>query len=246
MQLSNTTTKDGLLQRYEDYTNLDDGVVTSDTTLKAKAVVDLNETIFDLTTEIMISDDDFQWDDPNRTDYAVATTPLVANQRDYQFDNLSFLSLRRVDVSYDGTTFYRATPWDSSQEFDGIGNDTTVDNRFSRTEPVYDPKAFGFWLYPRATATDVANGGLIRIEFNRAFDVFTTTSADTKEPPIDRPWHDLIAMGAAGKYLIRKGDRRAGNLVALYEQGKQKMLSYYGRRNEDAQLLFNPQVDDYS
>ena len=140
MQLSDTTNKTGLLQRYEDYTNMDDGVVTGDSVLKAKAINDLNETLFDLTTAIMIADDNFQWDDPNRTDFPVATTPLVAAQRDYQFDSISFLSLRRVDISWDGTTYYRATPFDSSQELDGLGNDATVDNRFSRTEPMYDPQ----------------------------------------------------------------------------------------------------------
>lgn len=245
MQFSDTTNKDGLIQRYEDYTNLDDGVVSGDTTLLAKATADINETLHDLTTEIMLSDDNFQFDDPYRTDYAVATTPLVADQRDYQFDAISFLSLTRVDITYDGTNYYRATPFDSGAYFEGLGNDTLTDNEFSKTEPKYDPKAFGFWLYPRASAQDVTNGGEIRIEFNRSFAEFDTTDT-TQEPPIVRPFHELIAIGAAMKYLLRKRDPNAGSLKALYEEGKAQMKSFYGRRNEDFSLTFSPQIQDYS
>lgn len=245
MQFSDTTNKNGLIQRYEDYTNFGDGVVTDDPTLLSKVTADINETLHDLTSEIMLSDDNFQFDDPYRTDYAVATTPLVASQRDYQFDSISFLSLTRVDISYDGTNYYRATPFDSGAYGEGLGNDTLTDNDFSKTEPMYDPKAFGFWLYPMADATDVSNGGEIRIEYNRSFAEFATTDT-TKEPPIVRTFHELIAIGAAMKYLIRKRDPNAASLKVLYDEGKEAMKKFYGRRNEDFTLTFNPQIQDYS
>lgn len=244
MQFSNTTEKNGLIQRCERYTNLGDGVISGDSTLLAYFTTDINETQYELMTEIMKSQDTFEWDDPNRVDYPIATTPLVADQRDYQFDSISFLKLRRVDVTYDGSNYYRATPFDSSSYLQGFGNDTDVDANFDKTSPKYDPKAFGLWLYPRASATDVASGAKLRIEFTRAFDEFATTDT-TQEPPIDRPFHDLIAIGASYKWAATKGNRNRDELLAMYKEGIENLKRYYNNRNEDMMMILNPQIDDY-
>lgn len=243
MQYNDTTNKNGIIQRIEDYTNLGDGVISSDSTLLKKFTADVNETVHDLTTDIMLLQDSFDWDDPYKTDYPIATTPLVASQRDYQFDNISFLKLKRVDVSYDGVTYYRATPFDSAAYMDGMGNDTKTDAQFTKSEPMYDPKAFGFWLYPMADATDVSNGGVIRIEYSRGHTEYVSTDI-TKEPPIDRPFHDLIALGAAARWAIRKRQSNAGDLLGLYEQGKTKMIQHYDKRNEDSFINFKHNVID--
>lgn len=245
MVYSDTSNKDGIIQRIEDYTNLGDGVISGDTTLLKKVTSRVNETCDELMLTIMESQDNFDWDDPTRTDFPVATTPLVANQRDYQFDNISFLSIKRMDVSWDGSTYYRATPFDSASYAEGMGNDTTVDGNFDRTEPKYDPKSFGFWLYPRATAADVTAGGKIRIEFIRSFDPYTYDDT-TKEPPFASPFQELIAIGAAMRYLLIKGDPKAGNLRVLYQEGIEKLKKYYGRRDADFQLVFNPQIPNYN
>lgn len=253
MQFNDTTNKKGLLQRYERHTQYGDGVVTGDTDLSKVATVDINETIYMMTNEIILSDDNFEWDDPYKSDYPIATTPLVASQRDYQFDSISFLKLKRVDVSWDGSTYYRADPFDSGAYMDGLGNDDNVDKNFSRTEPQYDPKAFGFWLYPRATASDVASGGKIRIEYQRAYTEFDYTDTTT-EPPIDRPFHDLIAIGAALKNPNISNDQynKLQNMFGTklpngdWTGGMGQLLNHYGSRNEDAQLVFNPSIEDYT
>lgn len=253
MQFNDTDTKNGLIQRYERHTQLGDGVVSGDTDILKQATVDINETIYDITSELIVSDDNFEWDDPYKTDYPIATTPLVAGQRDYQFDSISFLKLKRVDISWDGTNFYRATPFDSGSYMEGLGNDDQVDRNFSRTEPMYDPKAFGFWLYPRATADDVTSGGVARIEYQRAYDEFVDTDT-TAVPPIDRPFHDLIAIGAALKNPNISNDQysKLTNLFGTKQPdgtwtgGMGRLVTHYGSRNEDSQLVFDPQIQDYS
>lgn len=246
MQYNDTTNKNGIIQRIEDYTNLGDGVISGDSTLLKKFTAHVNETVHELTTDLMLLQDDFDWDDPYKTDYPIATTPLVADQRDYQFDNISFLKLKRVDVSYDGTNYYRATAFDSAAYMEGMGNDSLTDDKFSKSSPKYDPKAFGFWLYPRANATDVSNGGEIRIEFSRAFTEYSSSDT-TKEPPIDRPFHDLIPLGAAMRWLVMKGDQKAGTLAQLYAQGRDQMRLHYANRNEDAFKSFKHSlVDQYT
>lgn len=253
MVFNDTTNKTGLIQRYERHGQFGDGVVSGDTDLLKTATVDINETIYEITNELILSDDNFEWDDPYRTDFPVATTPLVANQRDYQFDSISFLKLKRVDVLWDGTRSYRATPFDSGAYLDGLGNDDETDKNFSRTEPKYDAKTFGIWLYPRATADDVTNGGVIRIEYQRAYTEFVYSDT-TAVPPIDRPFHDLIAMGAAlrNPNLTDKQYTKLSKMFGVKQPdgtwtgGMGQLLNHYGSRNEDAQLVFNPQIEDYS
>lgn len=240
MVFSNTTNKNGLLQRVEDHTQLGDGVITGDTVLKKKITAHINETLYELTTEIMLSQDNFDWDDPYKTDYPIATTPLVADQRDYQFDSISFLKLKRVDISWDGTTFYRAEPFDSATYREGFGNESLTDEKFSKTKPYYDPKGFGFWLYPRATAADVAAGAVARIEFTRAFDEYVHSDT-TKEPPIDRNFHDLIAIGAALKWPGTP-DKQFQKLQLKWAEGKQNMIRHYNNRNEDFGLSLNNNI----
>jgi len=234
MQYNDSVNKNGLIQRYERHTLLGDGVVSGDSDLLKIATSDINETIFELTTELMLMQDSFDWDDPYKSDYPIATTPLVANQRDYQFDNISFLKLKRVDITYDGTNWVRAEAFDSAAYQDGFGNDTKVDEQFTSDAPKYDPKAFGFWLYPRATAAQVANGALARIEFSRGHTEYVSTDT-TKQPPIDRPFHDLIAIGAALRNPAITNDQY-NKLTRMYEMGKERMIQHYDQRNEDTFL----------
>lgn len=244
MQFSDTSNYDGLIQACEDKTNLGDGTISGDTVLLKKFTVHINNTERDLIREIMLAQDDFDWDDNNRTNFPIGTFPLTTN-RDYNLPaSLGFLRLKRVDISYDGKNYVQAKPIDSAVLPSGLGNDTTVDGNFSRSAPRYDPKANGFWLYPRATADDVTAGAKARIEFVRTLDPFAYTDT-TKKPGIDELFHELIAIGASLKWTIDKDKDKAKNLKVLYDEGIANLRLWYGNKDKDAQLLFNPQIPHY-
>jgi hypothetical protein len=245
MEFSNTTDKNGIIQRVERYSNLGDGAISGNTTLLKQVTSDVNETIYDIVIQILLSQDNFDWDDVNHTDYPIGTDSLVAGQRDYTFAAaLGFLQIKRLDITYNGSDYYRATPVDSGAFDFGLGNTTDEDGQFNKTSPVFDPKANGFWLYPTASAADVTAGAEFRVEFTREFDEFT--SADTtQEPAIDRPFHELIAIGAALKWAVIKDAKKARNLKTLYDEGMQNLRDYYGNRNKDFQLIVNPKIPNY-
>ena len=247
MQFSNTSDKNGIIQRCEDYNNIGDGGISGDSTTLKKFTAHVNETLYDIVTEIMLSQDDFDWDDINNTDYPIGTFPLVAAQRQYELPTtLNFLTLKRVDVNYGGG-WNKATTIDSSEFVFGLGdssNYSTEDTNFSRTNPRYDPKSNGFWLYPAATQSEVDAGAKARIEFTREFDEFTSTDT-TQEPGIDRQFHDLIAVGASLKWAVMKNADKARNLKVVWDEGVEKLRSHYYKKNEDAQLIFNPSVPSY-
>lgn len=249
MQFSDTTNLAGLIQRCEDYTGIGTGNISGDSTTLKKFTNNINEALYEIITEIMRSIDSYDWDDVNHTgDYPIGTFALTTN-RDYTFpSSLKFLTLKRLDVTYDGVNWYRASEIDSSVMGHGLGdsnNASREDAYYDLTKPRYDPKSDGFWLYPKATQAQVDAGAKARIEFTRNFDEFTSADG-AQQPPIDRPFHDLIAILASIKWAIMKDQARAQNLNSLYLQGLDKLKQYYGRKNTDEQLTFDAQIPSYS
>jgi hypothetical protein len=243
MVFSDTSSLSGIIQRCEDYTGIGNGNISGDTTTLKKFTSNINEGLYEIIIEIMKSQDEFDWDDHNYTDYPIGTAPLAAGQRDYILpSSIKFLTIKRLDVTYDGTNWYQARPIDSSEMTYGLGNAAKEDAHFTKTDPRYDPKANGFWLYPMASAEDVE--AAFRIEFTREFDEFTTADT-TQEPPIDRPFHDLVPISASLKWAVMKDAERAKNLKVLLDEGIEKLKSYYGKRNTDSQLVFNPYIPNY-
>lgn len=244
MVFSDTTNLNGLIQRCEDYTGIGNTNISGDAITLKKFTANLNEALYELIVKIMKSQDEYDWDDVNYTDYPIGTSPLTTN-RDYTFPtSMKFLTIKRLDITWDGTNYYQATPVDSAQMKFGLGNASDEDSNFSLTEPRYDVKSNGFWLYPKATAAQVTAGAKMRIEFTREFDEFTSGDA-SQEPPVDRPFHDLVAIGGSIKWAVMKDQVRAQNLKSLYDEGIEEMRTYYGRRNTDSQLIFAPAIPNY-
>lgn len=241
MQYSDTSGKTGLIQECEFLTNLGDGIISGDTTLLATFTRLINARYHKVWALILESQDDWDLDDSNHTDYAIATTPLAANQRDYSFPaSLDILKLKRVDLTYDGTNYYRARKIDSGIIETGFGNTTTEDADYNTTDPAYDLKANTIWVYPLATASQVTAGAEMRIEFLREPDEFTT--ADTsQEPGIDEPFHRMLAIGASLDYAVAKGLDVKNDLAALYQDYEARITRYYGKKSEDQALSVEAQ-----
>jgi hypothetical protein len=168
MQYNDTTNNQGMVQAFEFYTELGLGNVSGNTELLQITNGLFNQEYYQLYVKVLRSQDDWEIDDINQTDYPEATTPLVADQRDYTFPgSLKILKIQRADVTYDGTNYYKAEPIDSAQIEWGIGNDDKLDDHFTKTAPKFDPKSNSVWLYPRPDAADVSNGAELRIKFIR-------------------------------------------------------------------------------
>jgi len=245
MDFSNTTSKSGLLQDCEFWCGFDDAGITGNATLKAQFTGRLNDWYHKVVTMILAAQDAWDWDDTNKTNYPVATTPLVASQRDYTFPtSLKILKIKRVDVTYDGSTYYKVEPFDSSETGLGLGNDTTVDARFSKTSPFYDLKSTSIWLYPMASAADVTAGGKLRIEFFREPTEFTTSDT-TAEPGFDEPFHRMLSLGASLDYCVRQSLPQKNDLAALLKDYEERLRLYYGRKDQDTNPQLKPADTDY-
>jgi hypothetical protein len=150
------------------------------------------------------------------------------------------LKIKRVDIAYDGTNFYRASPFSTAD----VGESKErLDDVTPPTAPRYELWGDTIHVYPKPS--DAL--GKIRIEYYRSPELFATTDT-TKTPGFDVLFHELVAMGASMRWAVGKRMDVAASLKALYDQGRLQLRDYYGSKNKDEALAITSSVsiEDYS
>ena len=246
MPFSDTTTKNGLIQHVEFLAGLQDTDISGNATLLKQVTANLNRYQQKAVTVILNAQDEWDFDDPNQTDFPIATTPMVAGQRDYSFPaSLKILKIKRVDATYDGTNYYEANPIDSKQIPYGVGNDTLLDTHYSINFPRYDMIGNSLRLIPEATSAQVSAGGLIRIEFLREAIDFVSTDT-TKVPALDTPFQPYISTGAAFEYCLRNDlVSKANGLAQVLSAMEEQMKVYYGTKQLDREYRLQGYPTNY-
>ena len=218
------------------------GKITGNATQKTSFINQINDAKYEIETIILNSQDEFDYDDSNHTDFPIVTTPLTTS-RDYRFTVAErVLKMKRLDVSYDGVTYNRATPIDSNEiDTFGLGNETTVDSHFSEDKPRYDVKYGSWFIYPRASQAQVDAGAEALLEWTREGTQFATNGDDDAvEPGFDRPFHSLISRKVSLENLdIKKGNRvvaQANRLERKIEKQEEMLKDHFGNKQQDRRL----------
>ena len=206
-------------------------VTYSDTDLDAS----LNTYVNIFTTDILDSMD--EWDFSADT----ATTDLVTSQQEYILP-LDILKIKRVEISYDGTTWNQANPRDVNENLEAT-SDTDIDSNFSTYSPFYDLMDNSIMLYPIPSA-GVSAG--LKIWYEKLPAVLTGT--DT--PTFAQPFHKGLSFGAAkdyfDKYLnIGANSTKSQGAMTNLEQYTGKMKAFYRKRNQDRKYTIEPSFVDY-
>lgn len=231
-----------------EYTGVDTNAFTNTT-----RAIYLTEWLNKVVTMIWQSQDDWLWDDTAIGTYPIVTRSLVAGRRDYLFSTAAWstigveggaagsdaaitpVRIRRVDVCYDGVgnTCYKAEQISSSQIPDGLGNTTDEDSYFSSRSPYYELRDGGIWLYPTATAANVTNSGVIRVEFDRNPTAITSAiiSTGTLVPPFDASFHKILALGVARDWGVAHGRDNVGALSQLLQEEEFRLKQHYGSKS---------------
>lgn len=245
LAFNDTSGGQGLIQECEFLTNLGVASISGNTALLKDFTRLINIWYHKAVTMILQSQDDWNWSDNNDSSYPIATTPMIAGQRDYTFANLiGLIKIRRVDYTLDGTNWYRVNPFDSQSVGLGLGNDTITDGRFDRSQPFYDPRSNAIFIYPEATAADVAAGATIRVEYIRDITEFTTSSTTTV-PGFDAAFHRILAVGASRDWAIAKQLPKATTLAAELQDLEARLIQHYGSRDTDMQWVMKPSNINY-
>lgn len=245
MQYNDTTTRTGIIQDCEFLTGIGKEGISGNATLLQEFTRLANAWFHKVVTMILKAQDEWDFDDKNLTDYPVATTPMTT-ARDIVFPaSLKILKIKRVDISYDGSTYNRATPIDSEEIANGLGNDTTVDGLFSKTSPKYDPRSNSIWVYPRASQAEVDAGATARVEFAREGDEFTTSDT-AQEPGFDEPFHRMIPLGMSFDWAMVKGLPQKNDIFAMLQDYEIRLKDYYGKKVDDRQASLKGAYVNYN
>lgn len=198
-QFSDTTNKNGLIQKFEFWARLQDGTVTG--TL-LKQITDRINAAFERIMPLLLQfNDQVRWDDSNHSDAPVAYTDLVANQNDYKFteddNSLDILNITSVGIKdASGDTVFRQLERitaDDPRVPEILDPDTSVSG---------NPSGFlelGGRVYLDIRPSSSITSGL-QIIFGREQSYFVSTDT-TKEPGIPKPFHELLALYAALDYI---------------------------------------------
>jgi hypothetical protein len=225
-------------------------LVNADTTswTDAQLLIDFNIWYQKIVSMILESVDESDFDDARNTTYPIKTTSLGANQRDYSIPvSEKVLKIKRVDVTYDGTNWYRASPIDDGEIQQDMGaNQAVTDNNFIQTNPRYDVKYNSIFLYPAPVSTT----GSIRIEWTRNITPFTTAdyttvlTDSTVVPGFDDPFHPMLAYGPSLDYAISKQLPQLGELQPAMVDWETRLRQHYSRKELDRVFMFKPVYDD--
>src|SRR5665213_2718878 len=183
----------GLIQRCEDDCGLGATAITGNATLYSQFVGWLNQWNRTAASMAIMSWDGADFDDIGYTTEPHGTFAGTIN-RDYEFDeSVKMLKLKLVNVTYDGTNFYPASPLITEDRRGLAFNDPNIDQLFDFTYPKYDLRGNGFDLYPKFTQAQVDAGAKVYAEFFRAPRDFDTTSGtDAYEACLDLQWHHFV------------------------------------------------------
>jgi len=226
---SDTTTKDGLIQRFEFWTRMKDGSVTG--TLLKQVTSRIN-TAFEKIMPILLSYSDYiRFDDTqNHTDRPIGTVNIVSGQADYTIktddNSLDILNINAVRVltSASGTeyaTLERLT-LDDERVLDAMSpnpSNTGVPSHFVE-------QGNNIFLYPEPNyaATDG-----IKLFFQREQRYFLSTDTTDKESGLPKIFDELLVLHAANDWIAvnRADDPRLHNEIQLQIQKMEKNLKNF-------------------
>lgn len=246
LAFSDTTNKDGIIQRIEQELGFNDADISGNTTKLAQWTGSVNLALDKAFHIIFRADGRWQFDDSNHTTYPILTGNLVSGQRDYPFttdsDSNLILAIQRVFArTSTSDPYYELTPVDVHGDPESSIS-PFVDGLNTQGSPTrYDKNATGIFLDPIPDSS-VTNG--LKVYVSREGSYFTTSDT-TKAPGFAGLYHEYVVLEPCYRYA------RAHNLVnreALkrdVDELEKKITQFYSRRDQHERPIMSPNVTPY-
>lgn len=202
----------------------------------ANRLIDINIWYRNLETEILKSQDSWDFDDTNNTDFPIITTNLIANQQDYSLP-VSTLEIKRAEITFDGVNWYPLNAFDNGSRLKSLATNSLSD--FVTTNPYYDVQYGSVFLYPIPTSNVTAG---LKLWVTRTVTDFTLSdlTTGTKLPGIDPLFQDIIAYGTAFDFCMSKGLPQTNNLKVVLDEKLTNLRNHYSRRAKDEKMSMTP------
>lgn len=225
MQFSESTNNTGIVQQTRDLMRVD-----STQWATSKIVNSCNNWLDFISGYAIMKDRRFQWDDTNHTKLPIGTINIVASQSDYSFlvDEQSnrILTLTRIDVLDSAGKWHQLISKDQSE----IGMALDEFESTNGIPKYYDKIADNVVrLYPTPSA-NVTSG--LKFYFQRTPSYFVGTDT-TKEPGVPQILHRGFVIASAYDGALTLGLNNLQPLSVEIEKERQKVIDYFGLRNQD-------------
>lgn len=216
MQYSDTTNKNGWVQRFEQKARLPDGTVTG--TLAKQVASIFNRAIEKRMSMMLQYNDAVRWDDPNHTDAPIAYTNLVTSQSDYKFtkdaNGLWILNINKIRILQGA----------SETQYVELERMTLDDPRVAEAMSPSSgitgiPSAFvelGGRIYLDIAPNYNATNGM-ELFFGREHSSVASTDT-TKEVGVPTIFHDLIISDAVYEYTWTHRPDEGNTLTILKDE----------------------------
>ncbi len=238
IQFNDTSSaKNGLIQvcEFEIFGEQDYGKISDNANLLATFTRGINDGLNRVASIILQSDNRWQWDDTNSTDYPIATADLVttagSEQQDYTLA-VSHLKILRVEVKDAVDNWKLLTPIDQADITDQALTE------FLKTPGMpqyYDKTANSVFLYPKPSAQAVTATAGLKVYCQRPPSYFVTTDT-TKTPGFNQLYHKLPALIACRDYALAKLLPVAKGLMERVIVEEEALIADYALRNKDEKI----------
>ncbi len=189
---------------------------------------------------VLQSDGRWQFDDPNNTDFPIATFDLVSGQADYALDT-SFLKLIGISVKGSNGIWRKLQPFDAADDI-GPYIDRAEYLKTNGFPYYYDLIGASAVLYPApdngVTVTLTAGGKFYYQRAGKNFDYTTSkftdgTGSTSSSPGFNSLYHDLIPLWAAYNYCIINLPSLAGGYMNEIQRLEAQLILDYSKRDKD-------------
>lgn len=240
---NDVTGNTGLIQSCEMKLFGDDGLgkISGNATRLSIFTARINSAFDDFVKLAISADGKWAWDDSNNTDYPVATTPIIANQRDYPL-NIAMMEIVKVAIlNAQNGIWVEIRPLDINDQ----NARSYIENNINNVGVpfFYAKTANSIILQPRPNyAASIDSGGFaggIKLFFKRGANYFNATDT-TKVPGFEGTYHDYLAINASEGYALDNTMEVASSLTTRKQNAEASIIDFFSTRDQDTQKIIKP------
>lgn len=199
----------------------------------------INKANYDVTTDILRYQSNWEFDDTNETDFPIATTNLVASQKDYSLPT-TLVKLVRVEVKDAGGNFQKVQQFDETQ----VSQALTEFNKTDGLPLYYREIGNSIELYPSPSASDTTLTAGLKCYYQRVIQDFTTSDASV-EPGFAKQFHPILSYSAAYEYALINQLPVMPVLKAKLDELRAGLREYYSSRNREVRPKLQAKIRNY-
>lgn len=154
------------------------------------------------------------------------------------------MQVKRIEITYDGSTWQKAVVEDSSKIQDMALDVTSINQWYQRTSPRVD--VFGDTIYVRPLASTSVSLGL-RLWYVQMPTLLATSYFSSLSFIITPPdYHGYLAYGIASEIGERQGNEAfIARMIAKWENSLEKIKAEYAPQVLDQPVDFFPDTNEY-